>query len=120
MCGMRSLLCSSAAGRETDKQTVELMDVVMNGMMAWHGMVEVREGAPVAVGGWVLADRHDPRPCAASSLHRGTTSVGNMMGGTGTLGMACALTSTGSRLVRGCKRQLRRRTELQTTRTDLN
>ena len=35
-------------------------------------MVEVCEGAPVAVSGWVLADRHDLRPCAASSLHRGT------------------------------------------------
>ena len=43
--------------------------------MAWHGMVEVCEGAPVAVSGWVLADRHDRRPCAASSLHRGTMSV---------------------------------------------
>ena len=43
--------------------------------MAWHGMVEVCEGAPVAVSGWVLADRHDRRPCAASSLHRGTISV---------------------------------------------
>ena len=38
-------------------------------------MVEVCEGAPVAVSGWVLADRHDLRPCAASSLHRGTISV---------------------------------------------
>ena len=37
----------------------------------WYGMVEVCEGAPVAVSGWVLADRHDLRPCAASSLHRG-------------------------------------------------
>ena len=25
----------------------------------WYGTVEVCEGAPVAVGGWVLADRHD-------------------------------------------------------------
>ena len=25
--------------------------------MAWHGMVEVCEGAPVAMGGWVLNDR---------------------------------------------------------------
>ena len=24
--------------------------------MVWHGMVEVCEGAPVAVSGWVLAD----------------------------------------------------------------
>ena len=46
-------------------------------------MVEVCEGAPVAVSGWVLADRHDLRPCAASSLHRGTISVSNIMGGTG-------------------------------------
>ena len=27
--------------------------------MVWYGMVEVCEGAPVAVSGWVLADRHD-------------------------------------------------------------
>ena len=26
----------------------------------WYGMVEVCEGAPVAVGGWVLTDRHVP------------------------------------------------------------
>ena len=36
--------------------------------MVWYGMVEVCEGAPVAVSGWVLTDRHDVRPCAASSL----------------------------------------------------
>ena len=47
-------------------------------------MVEVCEGAPVAVSGWVLADRHDLRPCAASSLHQGTMSVSDVMGGTGT------------------------------------
>ena len=51
--------------------------------MAWYGMVEVCEGAPVAVSGWVLTDRHDVRPCAASSLHRGTISVSNVIGGTG-------------------------------------
>ena len=39
-------------------------------------MVEVCEGAAVAVSGWVLADRHDLWPCAASSLHRGT--IGNL------------------------------------------
>ena len=44
-------------------------------------MVEVCD-APVAVSGWVLADRHDLRPCAAS-LHRGTMSVSNIIGGTG-------------------------------------
>ena len=38
-------------------------------------MVEVYEGAPVAVSGWVLTDRHDLRPCAASSLHLETISV---------------------------------------------
>ena len=43
--------------------------------MVWYGMVEVCEGAPVAVSGWVLTDRHDVRPCAASSLHRETISV---------------------------------------------
>ena len=53
-------------------------------------MVEVCEGAPVAVSGWVLTDGHDLGPCAAtcSSLHRGTMSVSNMIGGTGTLGIA--------------------------------
>ena len=42
---------------------------------AWYG--EVCEGAPVAVGGWVLTDRHGlaPAPCAANSLQRGTVSV---------------------------------------------
>ena len=53
----------------------------------WHGMVEVCEGAPVAVGGWVLTDRHDLAPCAANSLHRATMSVNNVIGGTGTCGM---------------------------------
>ena len=51
--------------------------------MVWYGMVEVCEGAPVAVSGWVLTDRHDVRPCAASSLHRATVSVSNVIGGTG-------------------------------------
>ena len=36
--------------------------------MAWHGMVEVCEGAPVAVSGWVLTDRHDVGPCAVFSV----------------------------------------------------
>ena len=54
--------------------------------MVWYGMVEVCEGAPVAVSGWVLTDRHDVRPCAASSLLRVTISVSNIIGGTGTLG----------------------------------
>ena len=58
--------------------------------MAWYGMVEVCEGAPVVVSGWVLADGHDLRPCAASSLHRGTMSVSDVIGGTRTLGMAQA------------------------------
>ena len=39
----------------------------------FYGMVEVCECAPVAVSGWVLADRHDLAPCAANSLHRATT-----------------------------------------------
>ena len=38
--------------------------------MVWHGMVEVCEGAPVAVSGWVLADRHDLVPCTANSVAR--------------------------------------------------
>ena len=36
----------------------------------WYGMVKVCEGdgkgAPVAVSGWVLADRHGLRPCAVT------------------------------------------------------
>ena len=27
--------------------------------MVWYGVVDVYEGAPVAVSGWVLTDRHD-------------------------------------------------------------
>ena len=57
-------------------------------MQVWYGMVEVCEGAPVAVSGWVLTDRHNLRPCAASSLHRETISVSNVIGGTGILGIA--------------------------------
>ena len=41
-------------------------------VLVWSGMVEVCEGAPVAVSGWVLTDRHDLGPCAANSLHRET------------------------------------------------
>ena len=52
--------------------------------MVWYGMVDVCEGAPVAVSGWVL-DRHDLAPCAANSLHWATISVSNIIGGTGTL-----------------------------------
>ena len=37
-----------------------LLEVVLR--MVWYGVVEVCEGAPVAVSGWVLADRHDVRP----------------------------------------------------------
>ena len=66
-------------------------------MLAWEGLlqvwygrgtVEVCEGAPVAVSGWVLTDRHNVGPCAANSLHRATTSVNDIIGGTGTLGIA--------------------------------
>ena len=62
-----------------------------NGMVS-NGMVEVCEGAPVAVSGWVLTDRHDVRPCAASSLLRETMSVSNIIGGTttGKLGISIA------------------------------
>ena len=56
--------------------------------MVWYGMVHVCEGAPVAVGGWVLADRQALAPCAANSLPRGTLSVINETGGTATLGIA--------------------------------
>ena len=51
-------------------------------------MVEVCEGAPVAVSGWVLTDRHDVGPCAASSLLRVIISVSNIIGDTGTHGIA--------------------------------
>ena len=47
--------------------------------MVWYDMVEVCEGAPVAVSGWVLTDRHDLAPCAANSLHRVTISVNGMV-----------------------------------------
>ena len=68
--------------------------------MVWYGHVQLivcigkpyplimGEGAPVAVSGWVLTDRHDLAPCAANSLHRETISVSNVIGGTGTLGIA--------------------------------
>ena len=56
--------------------------------LAWHGTAEVCEGAPVAVSSWVLTDGHDLGPCAASSLHRETTCVRIVIGGTGTLGVA--------------------------------
>ena len=56
---------------------VEIPPIYRRVRVVWYGMVEVCEGAPVAVSGWVLADRHDRRPCAASSLHRGTISVGS-------------------------------------------
>ena len=42
----------------------------------------------MAVSGWVLTDRHDLAPCAANSLHRATISVNNVIGGTGTFGIA--------------------------------
>ena len=51
-------------------------------------MVEVYVGAPVAVSGWVLTDRHDLALCAANSLHRVTMPVNAVIGGTGTLGIA--------------------------------
>ena len=44
-------------------------------IMVWYGMVDVCEGAPVAVGGWVLADRHSLAPSAVNSLHRATISL---------------------------------------------
>ena len=53
-------------------------------------MVEVCEGALVAMGGWVLTDRHDLAPCAANSLHRATMSVNDVTGGMGTLGLHSA------------------------------
>ena len=58
-------------------------NLMIENKTGWYGMVEVCQGAPVAVSGWVLTDRHDVRPCAASSLHRATISVSNIIGGTG-------------------------------------
>ena len=63
----------------------------MPGRGEWYGMVEVCEGAPVAVSAWVLTDRHNLAPCAANSLHRATVSGNNIIGGTsGTHGIAIA------------------------------
>ena len=62
------------------------------GGMVWYGMVEVCEGAPVAVSGWVLTDRHDLAlaPCAANSRIGQPYPLisNNVIGGTGTLGIA--------------------------------
>ena len=65
---------------------MRVVDIGAHGM-AWHGMVEVCEGAPVVMGSWVLADRYDLAPYAANSLHRVTISANNVTGGTGTLGI---------------------------------
>ena len=60
--------------------------------MVGYGMVEVYEGAPVAVivSGWVLTDRHDLAPCAANCkvCSGNHISVNNIIRGTGTLGIA--------------------------------
>ena len=73
-----SLLLTAACAplRRADDRVWYGMVEVCEGMV-WYGMVEVCEGAPVAVSGWVLTDRHDLGPCAASTLHRETTSVSN-------------------------------------------
>ena len=52
---------------------------------AWYGMVDVCKGAPVAVIGGVLTDRHDLAPCAANGLHRATMSGNDVIEGMGTL-----------------------------------
>ena len=82
--------CSCSRGRPSHLFAPRVLVTVRNLLMVWYGMVEVCEGAPVAVSGWVLADRHDVRPCAASSLHRGTITVSNIIGGTGTLELGIA------------------------------
>ena len=46
-------LCGQLARRSTAKLCHNQLHMV------WYGMVEVCEGAPVAVSGWVLTDRHD-------------------------------------------------------------
>ena len=74
-CGMEHSLATATFGVE---HTVR------------YGMVEVCEGAQVAVSGWVLNDRHGLAPCAANSLHRATISANNIIGYMGTLGIAWA------------------------------
>ena len=73
-------------------------------------MVEVCEGAPVAVSGWVLTGRHDLAPCAANSLHRVTMSVNDTIGGTGTLGTASVGLKKINEMVRHLASQLDFRT----------
>jgi hypothetical protein len=46
-------------------------------------VVDFCEGAPVAVSGWVLTDRHDLAHFAAISLHRETMLVNIVIGGEG-------------------------------------
>ena len=72
----------------TDRAQETMRTISLSGQnvthgMVWYGVVDVCEGAPVAVSGWVLTDRHDPAPCAVNSLHRVTISVSNIIGGTG-------------------------------------
>ena len=67
------LPCLSKTHLTCEKKTTRAAQVWygMVWCMAWYGMAEVYEGAPVAVSGWFLTDRHDLAPGAANSLHRG-------------------------------------------------
>ena len=58
------VISNGAAQPSGNRQNRSSIKARSNGM-AWHGMAEVCEGAPVAVGGWVLTNRHDLAPCAA-------------------------------------------------------
>ena len=48
-------------GEQLPGWVVSCTATVWYGSMVWYGMVEVCEGAPVAVSGWVLTDRHDSK-----------------------------------------------------------
>ena len=87
VCWQPCMHASVSCARSNTGNTISLVKAERQGTV-WHGMVEVCEGAPVAVSGWVLTNRHDLAPCAANSLHRETISVNNIIGGTGTFGIA--------------------------------
>ena len=60
-----------ASDKASNSQALAFSAIGVYGMVCHYGMVEVCEGAPVAVSGWVLTDRHDLGPCAANSLASG-------------------------------------------------
>ena len=54
--------CSTELGRKLKAEILRLSDQIGYSTLIHY---EVCEGAPVAVGGWVLTDRHDLASCAA-------------------------------------------------------